>query len=63
MIKNLCLVRKILNGLSCAGTKVCDDTQGLQCIGAGTTCACPTTYFFNGTACGKQRQTVQKLLL
>ena len=42
---------------------MCDDTQGLQCIGAGTTCACPTTYFFNGTACGKQRQTLVKVIV
>jgi hypothetical protein len=39
------------NGESCAGTLTCDDTQGLTCSGSGTTCACPTGKFFNGTAC------------
>lgn len=43
--------KKIQNGLSCAGTLQCDNTIGLQCTGSGTTCACPTTHFYNGTAC------------
>ena len=48
-------MRKLFYGVSCVSTsgQLCDDTQGLTCSGVGTTCACPTGYFFNGTACRK----------
>ena len=37
------------NGGACSASLLCDTNQGLACT-VGT-CACPTNYFFNGTAC------------
>ncbi len=48
-----CLPKKVVSG-SCTSSITCDASANLICSGSASTvgsCACPTTSFWNGTAC------------